>query len=176
MQQTAWSNEKQRSCVHFLERTTIAFAFRRVRDSSLAESAQSKSCLLPRIDNRNVWVSGWIWVNVGMHSDIYKSIWFKLKSLQFKRISLCCQNILSQTWVQIWMKFSVLPQSVGLLKLTQSYFAEIQSKQENSGDVILLNIHWTSLCVRTLVNRFVSNLTWNDWMTLMFTQGQRVRE
>ena len=54
MQQTAWrSNEKQSSYVHFLERTTIAFAFRRVRDLSLAESAQSKGCLLPRIDNRN---------------------------------------------------------------------------------------------------------------------------
>ena len=53
MQQTAWrSNEKQNSYVHFLERTTIAFAFQRVSDSSLAESAQSKS-LLPRIDNRN---------------------------------------------------------------------------------------------------------------------------
>ena len=51
MQQTAWrSNEKQNSYVHFLERTTIAFA---VRDSSLAESAQSTSCLFPRIDNRN---------------------------------------------------------------------------------------------------------------------------
>ena len=54
MQQTVWrSNEKQDSYVRFLERTTIAFAFWRVRDSSLTESAQSKSCLRPCIESRN---------------------------------------------------------------------------------------------------------------------------
>ena len=66
MQQTVWrSNEKQNSYEHFLERTTIAFAFRRVRDSSLVESAQSESCLLPRINSRNNHKHNqeqWIWM------------------------------------------------------------------------------------------------------------------
>ena len=59
------------------------------------------------------------------------------------------------------MKFSMLPQPVGLLKLMlKFYFAQAIFKGENSADVILWNIGLTSSSVRTLVSRFVSNLLW----------------
>ena len=72
--------------------------------------------------------------NIGMHSDVYESI---------------------------WMKFIVLPQRVGLLKLLLNLFC--------TGTIQVRELCWQTFFVKytsniTLcqdtVNRFVSNLVW----------------
>ena len=61
-------------------------------------------------------------------------------------------SIFSQISKTIWMAFSMLPQPIGFLKLKLSsfYTSHIQG--------ILQNVGLTSSWIRTLVNRFVSNL------------------
>ena len=72
----------------------------------------------------------------------------------------------SKTWVftfseilrSIWIKFRMLLQPVGLLKLLLNLFCRVIFKGEKSAVVTVYNIRLTLSCVGTQVNRFVSNL------------------
>ena len=81
------------------------------------------------------------------------------------------------------MKFNMLPQPVGLLKLMQKWFAQVQGRELCSHkflkymfDIVMCQDTCIQMCVKLgmILNstKFYSLIP--EWMTLMCTQGHRV--